>query len=452
MSPVSPARSASGGATRRTVLTASVTASVALAATACASDSSSGSGSRSSGGGSFTYWSMWKESEPQAKVIKAAIAAFTKDTGVQVTVQWKGRQVVKQLGPTLNTAHVPADLVDSSDRFAYSGLQAVGQALDLTPVLSAAVPGESGKVSDVIPKHYLDLATTSGVLWQMPYEILTTQIWYNGRSLPSVAANPPGTWAEFTALIASRKSARGGSGPLALDGDIADYSAYWTYFAVLRELGAGAFAAAAADKTGASFESPGFLTAFGRIEALVAGGDFVPGYDGSKWPAVQDGWAGGKSDFLLLGTFAPSETQSFASSGFTYRSFPFPAVAAGGDESQDISLIGFSIPKKARNAAAAQRFIAYFLAKARLEGISAQAGNLTPRADIAAPAQLADAQKALSSGKVVKALDGVKETAADWYTKVFCPLNTTFLDGGQTAAQFAAKLKSGTAQYWSNAE
>ncbi|MBR7838497.1 extracellular solute-binding protein [Actinospica durhamensis] len=395
---------------------------------------------------------MWKQTEPQAKVIQAAIAAFTKDTGIKVTVQWKGRQVVQQLGPTLNTAHVPADLVDTSDRYAYSGLQALGQALDLSPVLSASVPGESGTVADVIPKHYRDLATTGGTLWQLPYEILTTQIWYNSRALPSVAANPPATWEAFTTLLAARKKARGGSGPLALDADIADYGAYWTYFSVLRELGPGAFGKAAKDTTGASFQQAGFLTAFGRMEALVSGGDFVPGYNGSKWPAVQDGWAEGKSDFLLLGTFAPSETQEFATSGFTYRSFPFPPAAAGGDDTQDISLIGFSIPKKARNAAAAQRFIAYFMAKERLEGISTQAGNLTPRTDIPAPAELADAQKALASGKVTETLDGVKETAAEWYTKVFCPLNTTFLDGGTSAAAFAAKLASGTAQYWSTAE
>lgn len=321
-------------------------------------------------------------------------------------------------------------------------------------MLSAAVPGESGTVGDVIPKHYRDLATTGGTLWQMPYEVLTTQVWYNSRALPTVAANPPATWEEFSTLIAARKKARGGSGPLALDGDIADYSAYWTYFAVLRELGPGAFGKAAADKTGASFQQPGFLTAFGRIESLVKGGDFVSGYNGSKWPAIQDGWAGGKSDFLLLGTFAPSETEDFATSGFAYKSFPFPALTAdgGSDFTQDISLIGFSIPKKARNAAAAQRFIAYFLAKERLEGISTQAGNLTPRTDIPAPAELADAQKALASGKVAETLDGVKETAAEWYTKVFCPLNTTFLDGGTSAAAFAAKLASGTAQYWSNAE
>jgi raffinose/stachyose/melibiose transport system substrate-binding protein len=394
---------------------------------------------------------MWKQNEPQAKVLQAAITQFTQDTGITVKVQWKGRQVIQQLAPTLNTANVPADLVDSSDRFAYAQLQATGQARDLTSALRRAIPGESGNtVGSVIPSRYRDLATTDGTLWQIPYELVTTQFWYDAHALPDVAANPPATWSEFTDLLAKRKKARG-DGPLALDGDIPDYAAYWTYFAVLRGLGPGAFAKAATDRTGAAFKADGFVEALGHVEKLVASKDFTAGYDGSKWPAVQQKWAKGKSDFLLLGTFAPSETGDFAGSGFTYRSFPFPAYTAGGDTTQDISLIGFSIPKKARNATAAEKFIAYFLSKKHLSGISTQAKNITSRPDIAAPTELADAQKALASGTVVETLDGVKETAAEWYTKVFLPLNTTFLDGGLTAKAFAAKLSSATATYWKTA-
>ncbi|MFE7323800.1 ABC transporter substrate-binding protein [Streptomyces sp. NPDC057565] len=440
--PVSSAR-----ISRRAVLTAALAVSVGLTAAACAPGASSTGG----GGDSFTYWSMWKQNEPQAKVLQAAITRFTQDTGIKVSIQWKGRQVIQQLAPTLNTANVPADLVDSADRFAYAQLQATGQALDLTPLLSEAIPGESGNtVGSVVPARYRDLNTTDGTLWQIPYEVLTTQIWYDGKALPDVAANPPATWQEFTELLAGRKKALG-DGPLALDGDIPDYAAYWTYYAVLRGLGPGAFGKAAVDRTGAAFEAEGFVDALRHIENLIGAGDFTSGYDGSKWPAVQQKWAKGKSDFLLLGTFAPSETAEFASSGFRYRSFPFPAFTGGGEAAQDISLIGFSIPKKARNSAAAQKFIAYFLAKRQLSGISGQAKNITPRSDIAAPAELADAQKALASGTIVKTLDGVKETAAEWYTKVFQPLNTSFITGHLTAEVFAGKLKSASAAHWKTA-
>ncbi|WP_167382940.1 ABC transporter substrate-binding protein [Streptomyces mangrovisoli] len=432
---------------RRAVLGAMFAAAAGLTAAGCGSTATS----TGDGSSAFTYWSMWKQNEPQAKVIQAAITQFTKDTGIKVSIQWKGRQVVQQLAPTLNTANVPADLVDSSDRFAYAQLQATGQALDLTPVLDLSIPGETGNtVGGVVPAKYRDLSTTDGTLWQIPYEVITTQLWYDGHALPDVAAEPPATWAEFTELLARRRAERG-DGPLALDGDIPDYAAYWTYYAVLRGLGPGAFGKAATDKSGARLKADGFVDALRHVEKLVSGGDFTKGYDGSKWPAIQQKWAKGKSDFLLLGTFAPSETAEFATSGFTYRSMPFPAFTEGGDSSQDISLIGFSIPKKAKNTAAAQKFIAYFLAKKHLQGIATQAKNITPRADIDAPAELADAQKALTEGTVVKTLDGVKETAAEWYTKVFLPLNTKFITGHLTAKSFADKLAHDSAAYWKTA-
>ncbi|MFC1430922.1 ABC transporter substrate-binding protein [Streptacidiphilus sp. N1-3] len=438
---------------RRLLAATAVGASLALTAGACASGSGSAGGAAGSGTAagdtSFSYWSMWNKDEPQAKVLQAAIDQFTKDTGIKVTVQWKGRQVATQLAPTLNTSHVPADLIDSQDRFAYAQLQATGQALDLTPVLKQAVPGEGGStVGSVLPKTYLDLTTTDGSLWEMPYEVVADQVWYNAADLPAVAANPPATWAAFTQLLAQRKAARGGAGPLALDADIPDYAAFWTYYSVLRTMGPGAFGAAATDRSGAKFEDPAFLDALNKVEQLIKAGDFTAGYNGSKWPAVQQKWAAGKSDFLLLGTFTPSETGPFAKAGFQYRSFPFPAMTAGGDTTQDVSTIGFSIPKKAEHAAAAEKFIAYFMAKSQLSGISTTAQNITPRADIPAPAALADAQKAMNSGKVAETLDGVKETAAEWYTKVFLPLNTSFIDGSLSPSAFAAKLKSGTADYW----
>ena len=40
------------------------------------------------GGDKLVYWSMWSEEEPQAKVIKEAIAKYTEDTGVEVDVQF----------------------------------------------------------------------------------------------------------------------------------------------------------------------------------------------------------------------------------------------------------------------------------------------------------------------------------------------------------------------------
>lgn len=45
----------------------------------------------------------------------------------------------------------------------------------------------------------------------------------------------------------------------------------------------------------------------------------------------------------------------------------------------------------------------------------------------------------------------MKEPAAEWYTKVFLPLNTSFLTGHLTATSFASKLASNSASYWKTA-
>ena len=39
----------------------------------------------------LVYWSMWEATEPQGKVIQEAVDAFTKETGVKVDLQFKGR-------------------------------------------------------------------------------------------------------------------------------------------------------------------------------------------------------------------------------------------------------------------------------------------------------------------------------------------------------------------------
>lgn len=396
----------------------------------------------------FTYWSMWKDGEPQAIVLKQAIDQFTKDTGIKVNVQWKGRNVAQQLAPTLNTNSVPADLIDSQDRWVKSTFVSTGQGLDLKPVYDLQIPGEGKKVGDVIPAKYRDFSTADGKSWLVPYQILAEQIWYNGADLPDVAANPPQTWDAFVAELDKRKAARGGSGPLALDGDIGDYSAFWTYYSILRDLGPGAFLAAATDKTGAKWDDPRMLTAVDRIEKLVKGGYFVSGYNGSKWPAIQQKWAGGGADFLLLGTFVSSETKSAAKPGFQYRSFPFPKTSASGDASQEISEIGFAIPAKAKHASAAEQFIAYFMNKDRLSGMATTGNNITVRSDIDVPPALADAKKTLDTASTVPALDGVKMDQADWYTKVFTPDDNAFITGKLSSADFLAKLKKDTVDFW----
>lgn len=64
-------------------------AMVATMAVGCGGKKTDGDSGSSKGGDKLVYWAMWSEDEPQAKVIKDAIAKYTEDTGVKVDVQFK---------------------------------------------------------------------------------------------------------------------------------------------------------------------------------------------------------------------------------------------------------------------------------------------------------------------------------------------------------------------------
>ena len=54
-------------------------------------------------GGSLVYWSMWEATEPQGQAIQAAVDQFTKDTGITVDLQFKGRTGIREgLQPALD--------------------------------------------------------------------------------------------------------------------------------------------------------------------------------------------------------------------------------------------------------------------------------------------------------------------------------------------------------------
>lgn len=51
----------------------------------------------------LTYWSMWANTEPQGKVIQAAVDKFQEETGAKVTIEWKNRDVKDILNSALES-------------------------------------------------------------------------------------------------------------------------------------------------------------------------------------------------------------------------------------------------------------------------------------------------------------------------------------------------------------
>lgn len=415
-----------------------------VGAAACGDDGGSGPDGEASG--ELTYWALWQQDEPQAKVLKKAIDSFEKDTGITVNVEWQGRDNLTKLLAALRTPDVP-DLVDQQFFALKGALVGNEQFVDLSDVDEMTIDGEDITVGEAITDKYDAFTKTDdGARFIQPYEVIAYTLWYDGSQLPEVAEQPPASWEDFTAMLGELKAK--GDNPLALDADIAGYAEYWTATALIRTLGPGGFRDLVMDEQGSGWDTPEVREALENIAGLAEEEYFIPGYQSSKWPAIQNKWAQGEADFLLMGSWAPAETGPSAAEGFDYRAVNFPTMGESGDTSVPTSVIGFAIPAPANNPDAAKEFIAYFLNKDRLALISSEANNLTPRTDIEPPATLADVKEIVDSHDATAINDGVQADQPDYSAEVFQPLNSQLIAGKLSVDEFVTKIQTDQSKYW----
>ncbi|CAG6393625.1 extracellular solute-binding protein [Streptomyces cocklensis] len=430
---------------RMRILAAGAAAAV-LAGTLAACGSSGSMGTEDSK--TITYWSTWNKGEPQQQVIQQAIGSFTKETGIKVRAQFSGRQVMKQVDTANNTSKVPDLVDDSSESLLSAANSGVLQGVDA--VYGRSVPGESKTVAQVIPPASVKfLKDDKGQYALVPYQTLVTSLWFNDKMMQKIGATPPKTFDEL--LDTCGKAVAHGMACVADDGTIPDYNAYWLTQLVSRYLGPEWIRKAAADKTGQTWRDPKFLAAAQALEKLVKGkGNMLSGYQGSKLPAGQQAWSQNKALYLLMGSWAASDTKNYAASGFDYDSVTFPSVP-NGQMSVDSQSVGFGITKKAKNPAAAQKFIAYFMSKRWMSELSSKAGVIPSRPDVPAPATLASVQKQLADAPVVtRYLDGVPSIYPNYWTNVFDVADDQLFFGETSPEKFVDKLVSSSKSYWAS--
>ncbi|WP_166979519.1 ABC transporter substrate-binding protein [Paramicrobacterium fandaimingii] len=406
------------------------------------------SGCAPQGGGdsdSLTYWAMWKEGEAQQKVVAQAIADFEDETGITVDVQWQGRDNIKKALPTLNTNKVP-DVVDGSFAKLAPILAESGQALPLTEAYDAKVDGKP--VSDLIPSAYIDAGalTAEGedAPWMLPYSLTSDAMWFNEAEHPELAENPPQTWDDFIGTLDDLKA--DGQTPIAIDGDVSGYNAYWYTTMMMRLAGPGSLKKIASDESGEAWDSPESLKAAELVQKLVDGGYFIDGYNASKWPAQQQKWADNSGALMYNGTWLPNETSSYAADGFEYSSFPFPEVD-GGPVSQRADFVGFAVPAKAHNAENAQKFAAFFLGKQYQDALGTDAKIIPIRQDAAVSEDMSTVKAALDAADdYYQQNDGI--SFPGYTEKLLWPTLDKLMLGKLDAQQFIDAMKTGQADYW----
>lgn len=392
----------------------------------------------------FTYWSMYLEGEPMQEVLATAIEDFEAETDIIVNVQWQGRDNIQRTVPTLMTSTVP-DLVDGPYTKIYPGLVASGQAKGLEDAWNSDL-GDDEKAKDVVPARYLetiDIMNDDEQPWMVPISLTSDAIWFNAATHPELKDQPPATWDDFIALLDKLKA--NGETPIALDADIPKYNAYWFTTILLRNLGPRALYKLASDETGESWHDPEVLDAAQKVQQLVDGGYFIDGYNASKFPSQQQKWASGEAALLFMGTWAPVETESYATEGFEFASFPFPET--NGDYfSARADFLGFSVPTGAKHADAAQEFAAYVLAD-KYQQMTADADLLPIRDGISPPEVQTSVSKHLEEADGFhQENDGV--AFPGYNAEVFWAVNDDLVLGKMDAQTFVDTMAQETADYW----
>ena len=430
---------------RRLLASVGVLLAGALVLTGCGSSgATSGGGNGGTGTKEFTFWSMWTKNEPVAKVLQQAIASFQQQTGVKVHVQWEGRDSMTKLKAALNTDNVP-DLIDQGFTSVAATLGS-GQALDLTSVyaMKTGDDGSGATIRQEVPTGYDHLDTTNNKLILVPYYVSADTWWFNENAYPDLVSSPPTTWSQFTSFVDSVKAQ--GQNPIAQDSDILFYDGSLVYGALERALGPGNLHKLAADHSGNAWDDPKVKTAIDAIASLASGHDFIPGYDASKYPAMEKDWAHGKAALLYMGSWVPYYDGPDAGKNFKLGTFNFPTLGSN-DHSVPTSTFGFAIPTKAKNGPAAKKFIAYMMSKKWLTELSQQAQVLTPNSDIPVPDSLKALQAVLKDNPVYPDHDNVD---ADYpnLDQRFQPLFRDLVTGKLSASAFIAQAKSVQQQYW----
>lgn len=402
--------------------------------------------------GKINYVSMWNEGEPQAEVIKAIGEAYSQETGTEVEIEFAGRDVLTKIRSRLLMNDAPDIIGQDLSELNGALMKEDPLVLPLTDFFSEEGP-ESGTMMDLFDEDVVRLYEQNGDLYYMPYSYITSGFFYDKTMFSELGLKAPGTWDEF--ITNNEKLKEAGVAPLALDGNISFYNAYYYYWSVVRVLGKGALYEAAGDKTGNAWDDPGFLKAAELVAEISKGGKnhFQDGYEGSNYPAAQSDWALGKSGSVLCGSWIPVETKDIADADFEFGFYPYPQIDGGVGSNKDVEayLIGCAIPMDAPNPEGAKDFLRFMMKEENAMKYANETLNISARVDVPYPSILKDIQPFVSGADSFHlSYDGAMAMYSEWFANVFYPIDNQLVFGDITPEEFIEQLKAESIKYWKN--
>ena len=303
---------------------------------------------------SLVYWSMWNEAEPQGQVIARAAEAFTRETGINIEVNFMGRDIRMILQPAMDAGE-RIDIFDEDiDRVNSTWANFL---LPLDPYIDQVFSTTGGQpYSGLVNRTLLNLARTAGggSVRSIPYQPFVFTVMYN-KDLFNRAGiiRLPATWDEFLDACEKLKAI----GVPGITVDDAYTSALFGY-TMNRIVGSQTAAAMVANH---DFSGPQVLR-LGQIwEHMTRNGYISPTAAANVWPTgqIQD-IASGRVAMYLNGTWLPNELRGNAPD-MRWGSFAFPAIDAAGDgiEANNYGAQCFGINKNTKYPEEAFRWIVW---------------------------------------------------------------------------------------------
>lgn len=387
----------------------------------------------------LVYWSMWNADEPMGKVMQQAIDAFQADhPNVTIEVTWQGRPVRKLFTAAIDSGTV-IDLIDNdTGRIALSWGDKYMLGLD--SYLAQPAIGTDGKTvaETIFPLVLNQYKTASGAIASVPFNPYVNLWFYNKVHFQDAGITQVPTTFEEWMDASAKLSAAGHASVFTYDAD--SYADIMAGDSAQRYVGCDAFNVAMTDKTGASWQTPGFVQWAKDMEALSAYA--APGTAANIYPAGQQALAVGDVTMMYNGTWMPSEVAETAGADFQWGGFSWPAATGGVGTINDYDMgsQGMAITKVSQHPDVAFEFIKYVVSK-NIQTAVTEVGYASSLVDVPWTGPIADAYPLMKNATTAYgwACDGWN--TGDFFANDLLPAFTDLITGKITADAFLTQME-----------
>lgn len=399
----------------------------------------------------LVYWSMWNETEGQARVIQDAIAGFeAANPNINIQAVWNGRQNQTLVRTAISGGGQVIDLMDQDADQIAGGLMREGFALPLNDYLQQPALDHEEPLADVFLPNTLEMFALDGVIYQLPYIYNTVQFWYDKRVFEEVGISVPQTWDDLLAACDALNAA--GYAPIAAEGNEPGYAAFYLTEMLARIKGPGWLRQAAADPTGEMWRDPAVLDAAQKTRALWDNGCIPPETIGYVWPQGQNTLAFGTAAMELVGSWLPVELQNATDPDFQWGGFSFPAIDGGVGVTTDVYalLLAFMINKDTQHPDEAFAFLRYIMSDEVQQAFTDQSLVGVTNKYIEWNPIIADAAAAAAATSTYGDVDNVASLYSEYLNTILYPNYVSLWQNGVSPEEFVDMMATQTAEYWAS--